>query len=106
MKTLIIFLLAMAAVVSAQTTANPAPPSATIPAVVTQIDVEARLTELERGRAQALANLHAYDGAIQECQYWLATIKQKAAPKPTEKSKPTAGSKGSSAHKEKSDVAQ
>lgn len=103
MKLLAISLLIMAAVALGQTPA--ATPPKDIPAI-TQATVEARLSELDRGRAQALANLNAYDGAIQECQYWLATIKQKAAPKPTEKSKPDAGSKGSSAHKEKSDVAQ
>lgn len=33
--------------------------------------LEARLVELQQGRDQAMANVNAYNGAIQECQHWL-----------------------------------
>jgi hypothetical protein len=42
---------------------------------ITQEALEARLADLERGRVQAIANLNAYDGAIQECNYWLGQLK-------------------------------
>ena len=35
-------------------------------------DLEARLTGLRVGREHLLANLAATDGAIQECEHWLA----------------------------------
>lgn len=41
------------------------------------IDREAlldRLEVLERDRAQVIANINAYDGAIQECKYWLEQL--------------------------------
>ena len=34
-----------------------------------------RLEVLERDRAQVIANINAYDGAIQECKYWLEQLK-------------------------------
>jgi hypothetical protein len=52
------------------------------------ITVEAlqdRLAGLEKGRAQTLANLSAYDGAIVECQYWLDLAKKAEAAKPPPK---------------------
>mgnify|MGYP001581135598 CR=1 FL=1 len=52
--------------------------------------LEARLAGLEKGRAQTLANLSAYDGAIQECHYWLDLVK-KAAPAETAKPAPKTG---------------
>ena len=41
------------------------------------IDREAlldRLEVLQRDRAQVIANINAYDGAIQECKYWLEQL--------------------------------
>jgi len=53
---------------------------------ITKQAFQDRLAGLEKGRAQALADLSAYDGAIQECQYWLEQVEKaeaeaKAAPK-------------------------
>lgn len=45
------------------------------PSFVTREALELRLKALERDRAQAIANVNAYDGAIQECQFWLELLK-------------------------------
>lgn len=37
--------------------------------------LEARLADLQRGKEQAIANVNAYGGAIQECNYWLEQLK-------------------------------
>lgn len=37
--------------------------------------VETRIAELRKSRDQILAQLHAHDGAIQEAEYWLNSIK-------------------------------
>lgn len=112
MKTIIILLLTMAAVAAGQAPENKAAvwnPEGFAPAgsaalqkptveppttAITVAALEARLAELEQGKAQALANLHAYEGAIQECRYWLDLAKKakaveaaKPAPEPA-KEKP------------------
>jgi len=46
------------------------------PHPITQQALELRLETLERNRAQAIANVNAYDGAIQECKYWLELLKK------------------------------
>jgi hypothetical protein len=84
------------------------PPAAT-PAttVITKAALEERLAGLQKSREQTLANLNAYNGAIEECQYWLDQLraeekakeeaKKKAPPKPAnapekpEAKKPPAG---------------
>ena len=33
------------------------------------------MAALQRDREQAIANVNAYDGAIQECQFWLELLK-------------------------------
>ena len=81
-------------------TAQPAPPAKTgIPvysgtgAWVTSTDkpaitrqmLEQRLAELKAGKEQAVANVNAFEGAIQECSHWLDLLepqKPKAEPKP------------------------
>lgn len=45
------------------------------PSPITKEALELRLAALERDRAQAIANVNAYDGAIQECQFWLELLK-------------------------------
>ena len=45
------------------------------PYPITQQALELRLETLQRDRAQAIANINAYDGAIQECEYWLGVLK-------------------------------
>ena len=37
--------------------------------------LELRLKALERDRNQAIANVNAYDGAIQECNFWIKLLK-------------------------------
>lgn len=38
---------------------------------ITRAMLTQRLVELEQGLEQAKANLHAYEGAIADCKYWL-----------------------------------
>ena len=45
------------------------------PSLITKEALELRLAALQRDRAQAVANVNAYDGAIQECQFWLELLK-------------------------------
>jgi hypothetical protein len=45
------------------------------PAPVVKVEeLQKHLGELENAREQALANLHAIDGAIQECKYWIKRV--------------------------------
>ena len=43
-------------------------------AAITREAIETRLAELRRDAEQMRANLHAYDGAIQDCEHWLAVL--------------------------------
>lgn len=55
-----------------------AAPDLKTPAVsVSREALQTRLFELERQREQAIANVNAISGAIQECQYWVAWLKEK-----------------------------
>ena len=36
-----------------------------------------RIKQLETEREQVKATLLAYEGALQDCQYWLSTLEQK-----------------------------
>ena len=45
------------------------------PSFITREALELRLKALERDRNQAIANVNAYDGAIQECNFWLELLK-------------------------------
>jgi hypothetical protein len=38
---------------------------------MTKEQFQARLEVLQHSRAQAQANVHAHDGAIEECTFWL-----------------------------------
>lgn len=46
-------------------------PSDNPKSVITKKALQDRLAGLEKGRDQTLADLQAYDGAIQECKYWI-----------------------------------
>lgn len=41
---------------------------------ITREMLEQRLAESERERAQVLANLNAFNGAIQDVRYWLEVL--------------------------------
>jgi hypothetical protein len=45
------------------------------PSPITKEVLGLRLAALQRDRTQAVANVNAYDGAIQECQFWLELLK-------------------------------
>lgn len=45
------------------------------PSPITKEALEQRLAALQRDRTQAVANVNAYDGAIQECRFWLELLK-------------------------------
>ncbi|KKN66893.1 hypothetical protein LCGC14_0466680 [marine sediment metagenome] len=45
------------------------------PSLITKEALELRLAALQRDRAQAIANVNAYDGAIQECNFWIELLK-------------------------------
>jgi len=44
--------------------------------VITYKMLSERLAKLKAEREQLLANLNAYNGAIQDCEYWLKLIDQ------------------------------
>jgi hypothetical protein len=48
--------------------------SAPPPATITRQQLEDRLVELKRGRDQAMANVNAFLGSIQEVEHWLAEL--------------------------------
>jgi hypothetical protein len=41
---------------------------------MTREQIEARLAELRKELEQVYANVNAYLGAIQDCEYWLAQL--------------------------------
>ena len=74
-----VLLLGGCLAVSAQT-AQPAKPDKP---VITRQMLEQRLAELNAGKEQAVANVNAYEGAIQECSHWLEMLEpQEQKPKP------------------------
>ena len=44
---------------------------------MTKEALEERLQLLQKELEQVRANLFAYDGAIQECKYWLSLVEEK-----------------------------
>jgi prefoldin subunit 5 len=42
--------------------------------MITREAIEARLQQLQQEATEIRANLNAYEGAIQDCQYWLAQL--------------------------------
>jgi len=49
--------------------------------MVSKEAIEKRIAQLESERAQLVANATAYDGALQEANYWLAIAKKAEAEK-------------------------
>jgi hypothetical protein len=67
----------------AQTVKPALPAPATKPEpVVTRAQLEQRLADLKAGKEQAVANVNAFEGAIQECQHWLDAVNAAESPKP------------------------
>lgn len=81
--TLLAVLLAF--VLLAQGAQDPAPKS-----VVTKEALQERIASLEQARQQAIANVNALGGAIQECTYWLQRLEaaEAEAKKQADKPKP------------------
>lgn len=44
---------------------------------MTEQDIQARIKDLQEQAQQMQANLNAIQGAIVDCQYWLAKMKEK-----------------------------
>lgn len=47
---------------------------------MTRQAVEMRLAELRASLTQQMANAHATEGAIQDCEYWLAVLAEQEKP--------------------------
>ena len=45
---------------------------------MTKDEILERIKQLKAERDQALANVHAYDGALLECEYWLKQLETKS----------------------------
>jgi len=45
--------------------------------VITREMVLERLAKLKEERDQLIANLNAYNGAIEDCEYWLSVLDKK-----------------------------
>mgnify|MGYP001566969852 CR=1 FL=1 len=41
---------------------------------ITRDQIEARLAQLKTERDAAIANINAYNGAIQDCEHWLSQM--------------------------------
>uniref|UniRef100_A0A6M3IEM1 Uncharacterized protein n=1 Tax=viral metagenome TaxID=1070528 RepID=A0A6M3IEM1_9ZZZZ len=42
--------------------------------MITREAIEARLADLRAQREQLVGNLNAFNGAIQDCEFWLAEV--------------------------------
>lgn len=51
---------------------------------MTKEEIEARIVELKKLHADAIANANAIGGAIQDCEFWLRRIETKEAERPKE----------------------
>jgi hypothetical protein len=57
------------------------------PFPITKEALQQRISELEAGRNQAIANVHAFGAAIQECTYWLQRLEEAEKAKADKKDK-------------------
>jgi hypothetical protein len=57
---------------------EPAKQEAARPYAVTLPEIEKRLEELKAAQVQAVANVQALGGAIQDCEFWIERFKQEA----------------------------
>ena len=66
---------------------QPAPPAlpAKSESVVTRAQLEQRLVDLKAAKEQAIANVNAFEGAIQECQRWIDQLQAADTKHTTEK---------------------
>ena len=75
------FILGGCLALSAQVAKPAAPDPAKSEPVITRAQLEQHLADLKAGKEQAVANVNAFEGAIQECQHWLDAIKAAESPK-------------------------
>ena len=68
----LVFLLMACALLLQAASPDPSPAVS----VITREALQDRLSELQRLRERALANVNAISGAIQECEYWLEKLKE------------------------------
>lgn len=47
--------------------------------MITVEQLKQRLSELEAQKQQAVAKVHCIDGAMQDCEYWLAEVEKASA---------------------------
>ena len=54
--------------------------------MITREEIERRLNQLKAERDRLIANLNAYNGAIQDCEYWLGLMDERSAPESRQES--------------------
>jgi len=74
-------LLGVGHMVSAQQPPPPQAPPQPAPQGVTQQALESRLAVLKTQYDQAVANANAFQGALEDCQYWIDQMKAAEAAK-------------------------
>jgi len=47
--------------------------------MITREMIEERKAEMVRNRQQAIASVNAFNGAIEDCDFWLETLKPQSA---------------------------
>ncbi len=69
MKLFVVFFILGGLLLAQAPSPTPAPPA------ITREQLQARLEDLQHGKEQAIANVNAFVGAIQETQHWLDELK-------------------------------
>jgi hypothetical protein len=80
MKKAILFCLILSIICPSLSICQEKPKEPEKPAMTLET-LQTRMGTLQKGREQAIANVNAYDGAIQECQYWIDYLTPKEVKK-------------------------